>query len=62
MSRASRFSQADITRALKGALAAGVQAAVFIEPNGRLAIIPSAGLPTTDFPGDIDERLRDFAR
>ena len=60
MSRAARFTQADVERALKGALAAGVKAAVFIEPNGRLAIVPASVLPSIDTPSDIDTRLSEF--
>lgn len=61
MSRAARFTQDDVTRALKGALAAGVKAAVFIDPTGRLAIVPTSELPSIDTPGDIDARLAEFA-
>jgi hypothetical protein len=35
-----RFTQAEIRRALKGAQAAGMQARLEIDPNGRLHVIP----------------------
>lgn len=36
----TRFTQSDIRRALKGALAAGVPARVEIDPNGKMHVIP----------------------
>lgn len=57
MSRtAARFTQADVTRALKGAAVAGFDVGrVEISPDGRIVVFP-AGLPADD----VDDDLRKF--
>lgn len=62
MARAARFRQADITRAFKAAAAAGVPVAVFVEPNGRLAIVPAAAVASVDAQSDLDARLDEFGK
>ena len=62
MSRTARFSQADIMRALKAGVAAGVPVAVFIEPSGRLAIVPAANAPLVEPTNDLDARLDEFGK
>lgn len=42
----TRFTQSDIRRALKGAMAAGVPVELLIDPNGRIHLIPiQRGVP-----------------
>lgn len=56
MSRAARFRQAEVTRALKGAKAAGFSSVrVEIMPDGRLTITPTKG--GAPGPSDWDEVL-----
>lgn len=55
------FTQADVTRALKGAQAAGVRAAVRIR-RGELVIVPiDTGQDVPDVADDLDDRLDRFA-
>lgn len=37
---AARFTQADITRALRGVAASGVKANVEVKPDGTIVIVP----------------------
>ena len=57
MSRAAaRFTQADVTRALKGAAVAGFSVGrVEISPDGRIIVFPP-GQPADD----VDDDLRKF--
>lgn len=42
----TRFTQSDVRRALKGAMAAGVPVQVRIDPDGRINLIPiQPGVP-----------------
>lgn len=42
----TRFTQSDVRRALKGAMAAGVPVEVQIDPTGRISLIPiQPGVP-----------------
>jgi hypothetical protein len=44
VSRAARFTQADVKRAVSGVVAAGVPVgAVRIDPNGNIEILPAKG-------------------
>lgn len=61
MSRRAAFSQSDITRALKGAEAAGVKAAVLIRPDGTMMILPTGDQPLPAPNNDLDARLDAFA-
>ncbi|MGR6327704.1 hypothetical protein ACU5AX_01425 [Sphingomonas sp. XXL09] len=49
MSARARFRQEDVTRALKGAVAAGMRVGrIEIEPNGRIVILSETAAPTAD--------------
>jgi len=53
--RAAAFTQADLTRALKGALAAGLPVAEFsIDPNGRIVVKTTA--TGDDGPNEWDKK------
>lgn len=54
------FNQSDVTRAFKGAEAAGVKVAVFIRPDGTLAIIPEMADVAAPAVNDLDGRLAAF--
>lgn len=55
--RATRFRQADVTRALRGAIAAGQRVArAEIDPNGKIVIVFGAGAPVSG--NEWDEVLR----
>lgn len=60
MSRRAAFSQSDVTRAFKGAEAAGVKVAIFLRPDGTMAIVPAANVTTLDASNDLDARLDSF--
>lgn len=58
--RAARFTQADITRAMKGAAKAGVLVAVEITVDGAIRLVPCEARPTA-IPGDIlMQRIKAF--
>jgi len=61
VSRRAAFNQADVTRAFKGAEAAGVTVAVLIRPDGTMAIVPAAGQQPLQASNDLDDRLDAFA-
>ncbi|MBI0475019.1 hypothetical protein D9601_06550 [Sphingomonas sp. MA1305] len=49
MSARARFRQEDVTRALKGAVAAGMRVGrIEIDPNGRIVILSETAAPTAD--------------
>jgi hypothetical protein len=58
MSRRAAFNQSDVTRAFKGAQAAGVKVAVLIRPDGTMEIVPTERAPIAD--NDLDARLDAF--
>jgi hypothetical protein len=60
MSRRAAFNQSDVTRAFKGALAAGVKVAVLIRPDGTMEIVPAAGDRPMIADNDLDARLDAF--
>lgn len=44
--RASRFTQTDLTRAVKGVVAGGVRVGrIEIDPNGKIVILPESAAP-----------------
>lgn len=50
----SRFTQADVTRAIRGAVAAKLQiACIRIEPDGTILIVP--GNPSDAHPPEVNE-------
>lgn len=58
MSRAARFRQADLTRAVKGARASGLSVQrVEIDPNGKIVILFGVG-PAATGGNEWDEVLR----
>ena len=58
MSRRAAFNQSDVTRAFKGAQAAGVEVAVYIRPDGTMQIVPNGGerplVGDNDFTARVD--------
>lgn len=48
----ARFRQADVARALKAVQAAGGRAAIRIEPDGTIVIIPADNSPPTPVTQD----------
>ena len=63
MARRLAFTQASLARALKGALAAGVELAfIRIEPSGTILLIPGPPLPDpSSLPqNDLDRELAEF--
>ena len=49
MSAAARFKEADITRAMKGAIKAGMRIGrVEIDPNGKIVILSESVAPPVD--------------
>lgn len=47
MSLPARFRQADVTRAIKAATAAGMRVGrIEIDPNGRIVILPESATPS----------------
>jgi hypothetical protein len=57
----NKFKQRDVTRALRGARAAGIEARLEIEPNGKMILIPVGG--TQPVPvDDLDRESADFER
>jgi hypothetical protein len=58
----SKFRQQDVTRALKGAIAAGVEIArVEIDPTGKIVIQLSSGeVKEQAAPDDLDRELAEF--
>jgi hypothetical protein len=60
MSRRAAFNQSDVTRAFKGAQAAGVKVAVFIRPDGTMEIVPAGGERPLVGDNDLDQRLESF--
>jgi hypothetical protein len=53
MSRPAPFTQADVKRAVKGAVAAGINVArVEVDKHGKIVVI--AGKPGEDAPTDLD--------
>lgn len=58
MGEAVRFKQSDVTRAFKGALAAGIAVRqVEIDPSGKIVILPEASSVKTA-ANEWDEVLR----
>lgn len=52
----TRFTQSDVRRALKGAMAAGVLVKLEIDPNGKMLLIPIQ--PGVPMPKDtLQERI-----
>jgi len=60
VSKRAAFTQDDIARALKGAKAADVKAAIVIRPDGTLLIMPSNDAVVQDLAGDLDARMEAF--
>jgi len=55
MTAPAKFTQSDITRAIKGAKAAGVAAPkVEIDPNGKIVIYTESRAANDDGPSDWD--------
>ena len=57
---AARFRQSDVTRALKGARAAGVMVKIEIDPNGTMHLLPIAGGISVPAAGSIDGAVEAF--
>ena len=58
MGSAARFKQADLTRAYRGAAAAGIRVSkVEIDPNGRIVILTDSASPQP-VANEWDEVLR----
>lgn len=58
MASAARFKQADLTRAFKGAAAAGIRVSkVEIDPSGRIVILTDSASPLP-VANEWDEVLR----
>jgi len=58
MTAPSRFKQDDVTRAVKGATAAGMRVGrVEIDPNGRIVVLSESVAPPTA-RNDWDDELR----
>ncbi len=65
MARApSTFKQGDVTRAVKGAIAAGLDIArVEIDPTGKIVIqLGNGGAKEQAGPGELDRELAEFER
>ncbi len=65
MTRAAAFTQADVTRAFKGAMKAGLQPGSFEvlidRRSGALRIVPAATAPTPPpLEDDLDAELREW--
>lgn len=58
--RAARFTQADITRAIKGAAKAGVQVAVEITVDGAIRLVPFEARPTPISGDTLMNRIKAF--
>jgi len=58
--RRSPFSQSDVTRAFRGAQAAGVNAAVVIQADGSMAIIPASSPMAPQATNDLDALIDAF--
>ena len=56
----ARFTQADITRALKGAAAAGFTVALEITLDGAIRLIPVEARPVPASGNDIMQRIGRF--
>jgi hypothetical protein len=56
----ARFTQADITRALKGAAAAGLTVALEITLDGAIRLIPVEARPVAASGEDIMKRIGKF--
>lgn len=56
----ARFTQADITRALKGAAAAGLTVAVEITLDGAIRLIPVEARPVPVSGDALMQRIRGF--
>lgn len=55
MTRAARFSQADLTRAMKAAEKAGLCVAGYeIKPDGTIAVLTGAAVPANDRANPLD--------
>ena len=55
MTKPARFSQADVTRAVKAAEKAGLQVAGYeISPEGLIRVLTSAALPANDVGNPLD--------
>jgi hypothetical protein len=63
MARATAFKQSDLTRALKGAAAAGVivRRAEIDPKTGKIAIFTNSQL-TDEADGDLDRELQEFEK
>jgi len=58
MSRRAAFNRSDVTRAFKGAEAAGVKVARFcIRPDGTMEIVPVGGHASPIADNDLDARI-----
>ncbi len=58
--RAARFTQADISRAMKGAAKAGVSVAVEIGIDGAIRLIPVEARPAPVAADKIMQRVQAF--
>jgi hypothetical protein len=58
--RAARFTQADISRAMKGAAKAGVSVAVEIGIDGAIRLIPVEARPAPVSADRIMQRVQGF--
>ena len=56
--RTARFKQSDVTRALRGAAAAGVQVRIEIDPRGTMHLVPIGNAPA--LPEGIDKAIEGF--
>lgn len=57
MTRAARFSQADLTRAIKACEKAGVQASYEISPDGTIRILTGKDRAANDGENPLDRVL-----
>lgn len=58
MTRAARFSQADVTRAVKAVERAGLQVAgAKISPDGSIVVLTGEGLPANDIGNPLERHL-----
>jgi|HubBroStandDraft_6_1064221.scaffolds.fasta_scaffold1170189_2 hypothetical protein len=60
--RPSNFKQRDVTRALRGAMAAGIEVGRFeIGGDGKIVVIPAGETPSAPVT-DLDQELEEFEK
>jgi hypothetical protein len=59
----ARFREKDVTRAIRGAMRAKIEiAAIKIEPDGSILVIPGTPEAVATSDGDLDRELEEFER